>query len=127
MSIPLLGHWFGTVRVGNTSVESWFEVFDCHSTFEVILGKPWVQQVKAIHDYEADTIKISQGTVSETVPNHTPQQPATSTPETTIDKTTPQINKPPAETPELKTTPDPLETTATLEPTLETPLLTQID
>ena len=96
--------------------------------FNVILEKPWLQQVKAIHDYEVDTIKISQGAVSEMVSNHASQQLATPAPETTIDKTTLQTNKPSGETPKSKTTPElPWEMTATPEPMLETPLLTQID
>ena len=63
------GRWFGTVRVGNVGAESWFEVFDSHGAFDVILGKPWLQQVRARHDYESDTLVISQGEVSETVVN----------------------------------------------------------
>ena len=54
-----LGRWFRTVQVGNISAESWFEVFDSQGAFDVILGKPWLHQVKAIHNYDTDTLTIS--------------------------------------------------------------------
>lgn len=36
--IKPLGRWFGTVRVGTVSAQSWFEVFDCKGAFDIILG-----------------------------------------------------------------------------------------
>ena len=74
-----LSRWFGTVQVGNISAESWFEVFDSNGAFDVILGKPWLRQVKAIHDYDTDTLTISQGKISETVMNEAPQTPSPTT------------------------------------------------
>ena len=54
-----LGRWFGTIRVGGVSAASWFEVFDSHGAFDVILGKPWLEQVKATHDYGTDQLSIT--------------------------------------------------------------------
>ncbi|KAJ6615691.1 hypothetical protein B0H10DRAFT_2220174 [Mycena sp. CBHHK59/15] len=36
----------------------WFDVFDCRGAFDVILGKPWLHSVRAIHNYENDEIQI---------------------------------------------------------------------
>ena len=56
--IPSMGRWRGTIRVGSVETESTFEVFECKGAFEVILGKPWLRQVKGTHEYETDTIRI---------------------------------------------------------------------
>ena len=77
--LKLLGRWFGTVQVGNIRPESWFEVFNSYGAFNVILGKLWLHQVKAIHDYDTDTLTILQGKISETVMNKVPQAPSPTT------------------------------------------------
>lgn len=59
--IRSMGRWHGGVTVGGTETQSTFEVFDCKNAFDVILGKPWLKQVKAIHDYSTDTITIKDG------------------------------------------------------------------
>ncbi|KZP33358.1 hypothetical protein FIBSPDRAFT_680313, partial [Athelia psychrophila] len=67
--ITPLGRWFGTVRVGTVSAQSWFEVFDCKGAFDIILGKPWLQQVEAVHYYATDELVISHADTSETITN----------------------------------------------------------
>lgn len=57
--IKPIGRWHGTVRVGNVSASSWFEVFESNGAFDVILGKPWLEQVDAIHRYTTDTLEIT--------------------------------------------------------------------
>ncbi|KAJ7251413.1 hypothetical protein C8J57DRAFT_1520736 [Mycena rebaudengoi] len=52
------GRWFGEVSVGGVQVTGWFEVFPCNEAFDIILGKPWLHSVRAIHDYETDEIRI---------------------------------------------------------------------
>jgi len=54
--IKSLGRWTGNVKVGGIQAESSFEIFDCKNAFDVILGKPWLKKVRAIHDYSTDTI-----------------------------------------------------------------------
>lgn len=54
-----IGRWHGTVRVGHVSASSWFEVFDSGGAFDVILGKPWLEQVDAVHRYRTDTLEIT--------------------------------------------------------------------
>lgn len=56
-----LGRWYGEIKVGGIAASDWFEVFDCKGAFDVILGKPWLQKVKGVHDYETDEIHIQMG------------------------------------------------------------------
>ncbi|KAF8231214.1 hypothetical protein L208DRAFT_1196038, partial [Tricholoma matsutake] len=58
--VKSMGIWTGTVQVGGTTARCTFEVFDCNNAFDVILGKPWLRTVKAIHYYEQDRIVIGQ-------------------------------------------------------------------
>lgn len=67
--IAPLGCWTGTVKVGKVSAPSSFEIFDCGNDFDVILGKPWLKAVKAIHDYSTDKITISHNGKSDIIPN----------------------------------------------------------
>ncbi|KAJ7216072.1 hypothetical protein GGX14DRAFT_359272 [Mycena pura] len=56
------GRWWGEVAVGGVRVAAWFEVFDCGGAFDVILGKPWLHSVRAIHNYETDELQIRMDT-----------------------------------------------------------------
>ncbi|KAF8232416.1 hypothetical protein L208DRAFT_1161617, partial [Tricholoma matsutake] len=58
--VKSMGIWTGMVQVGGTTARCTFEVFDCNDTFDIILGKPWLRTVKAIHYYEQDRIVIGQ-------------------------------------------------------------------
>ena len=48
---------------------SWFEVFDSHGAFDVILGKPWLKQVKATHNYGTDQLSITNNGNTDTLSN----------------------------------------------------------
>jgi len=72
--IKSLGRWIGKVTVGGTEAESVFEVFDCKGAFDVILGKPWLRKVRAIHDYFTDIITIGTDTHQEALVNSIPLQ-----------------------------------------------------
>ncbi|KAJ7608482.1 hypothetical protein DFH06DRAFT_1017656, partial [Mycena polygramma] len=61
------GRWHGEVDVGGVRVPAWFEVFECGGSFDIILGKPWLHSVQAIHDYKSDEIQISTDNGKETV------------------------------------------------------------
>ncbi|KAJ7749100.1 hypothetical protein B0H16DRAFT_1277631, partial [Mycena metata] len=56
------GRWRGDVSVGGVRMEASFEVFDCEGAFDVILGKPWLHSVRAIHSYDTDEIQIRLAT-----------------------------------------------------------------
>src|SRR6266436_8323340 len=66
--IPI-GRWFGRITICGIGAYSWFEVFESHRAFDVILGKPWLHQLKAIHDYGNDQIRIPQGDSFAIIPN----------------------------------------------------------
>jgi hypothetical protein len=54
-SIPL------RVNVKGIASDLLFEVLDSGGAFEVLLGKPWLGQTRAIHDYESDTLYFRIG------------------------------------------------------------------
>ena len=64
-----LSRWFGTIWVGSISMASWFEVFNSHGAFDVILGKPWLKQVKATHNYGTDQLSITNNGNTDTLSN----------------------------------------------------------
>ena len=68
-TIPCAGLWSGEVKIGGTSSFTHFVVFECGGAFDVILGKPWLHEVNAIHDYRTDTITISTNTSQTTIEN----------------------------------------------------------
>jgi hypothetical protein len=85
--IPSMGKWRGTIRVGGVETESTFEVFECQGAFEVILGKPWLRQVKATHEYETDTIRIPTADHDQTIILTNEDTLRTTTPVSTIQPT----------------------------------------
>src|SRR6266481_35110 len=50
------GQWTGIVDVVGTKTTQSFEVFNSHGAFQVILGKPWLSYVQAVHRYDTDQI-----------------------------------------------------------------------
>src|SRR6202050_649291 len=65
------GAWSGEIRIGGTTSFTHFEVFDCGYAFDIILGKPWLQEVHAVHDYATDTIQIPSTLANTTITNIT--------------------------------------------------------
>lgn len=57
--IQCAGLWSGEVNIGGTISYTHFVVFDCDGAFDVILGKPWLNEVNAMHNYRTDTIVIN--------------------------------------------------------------------
>jgi hypothetical protein len=92
--IKPIGRWFGTVKVCGVGAPSWFEVFDSHGTFDIILGKPWLRQVKAIHDYDSDEIIIDQQGTRTVITNTNAPEP---TAEATINSIQTQTETSPRE------------------------------
>ncbi|KAF8468739.1 hypothetical protein JB92DRAFT_3291275 [Gautieria morchelliformis] len=54
------GCWVGEVTVANVTKTQSFDIFKSNGAFKVILGKPWLQAVKAMHDYEVDELTIEE-------------------------------------------------------------------
>ena len=69
---------------------SHFEIFDCKGAFDVILGKPWLREVRAQHDYVMDSITIGKDGQQETIANilNTPSEDTNDKPETPPRRTT---------------------------------------
>jgi transposase InsO family protein len=63
------GRWTGTVDVAGTRVEQHFEIFDSNGAFEIILGKPWLEDVQAVHRYATDEITITAHGKTTTINN----------------------------------------------------------
>jgi len=90
-----IGWWFGKITVCGIGAYSWFEVFESHGAFNVILGKPWLHQLKAIHDYGNDQLRIPQGDSFTVIPNSL----STSTPDTPIQTVSDTVPEPAVEPP----------------------------
>ena len=48
----------GTIDVAGTETTQSCEVFESNGAFQVILGKPWLHSVQAVHKYDTDEITI---------------------------------------------------------------------
>ena len=55
------GRWMGTISVAEVETTQEFEVFNSNGVFQIILGKPWLSHVQAVHEYGTDLITIQKG------------------------------------------------------------------
>src|SRR6266481_1172219 len=72
------------VDVAGTEAVQSFKVFDSNGAFQVILGKPWLSYIQAVHRYGTDQITIQAQGLTKTIsndnqvqekrPGHTPGQ-----------------------------------------------------
>jgi hypothetical protein len=93
--IPI-GQWFGQITICGIGTHSWFEVFESHGAFDIILGKPWLHQIKATHDYGNDQLRIPHGDSFAIIPNSL-STPTPDTPAHIASITTPElVTEPPA-------------------------------
>jgi hypothetical protein len=60
--ISCTGLWSGDISLARMKFHTHFSVFDCRGVFDVILGKPWLHEARAIHYYANDTLSISTDT-----------------------------------------------------------------
>ena len=80
--IQCAGSWTGDVNLGGLKFRTHFVIFDCKGAFDVILGKPWLHEARAVHHYTTDTIVISTDADSTVIdnaenPDQTPNPPTT--------------------------------------------------
>ena len=74
--VPLAGRWVGDVYLGTQMVKSSFKVFPSGGGWSLLFGKPLLEQFRAVHDYENDTIHIPKDNrESETITNSTSKTP----------------------------------------------------
>ena len=52
------GRWRGTFRFGEVMVESEFEIFPSEGAWSLLVGKPMLESLKAIHDFALDTVTV---------------------------------------------------------------------
>lgn len=65
--VPSRGVWIGMLRVEEVSVRVRLEVFDSGGCWEILVGKPVLRQLKAVHDYWRDTVTIGEREGGESV------------------------------------------------------------
>ena len=63
------GTWTGTIDVAGTAMTQSCEVFEPNGAFQVILGKPWLRSVQAVHRYDTDEITIQAQGLTSTINN----------------------------------------------------------
>jgi hypothetical protein len=90
--ISCAGSWTGDVSLGGLKFQVHFVVFDCKRAFDIILGKPWLHEARAVHHYATDRITISTDTNS-TIINNAENADRTSNPQT-ITSTEPTTHLP---------------------------------
>ena len=69
------GTWTGTIDMAGTETTQSCEVFDSNGAFQVILGKPWLCSVQAIHKYDTDEITIQVQGQTMTITNEEDTDP----------------------------------------------------
>ncbi|KAK7451694.1 hypothetical protein VKT23_012373 [Stygiomarasmius scandens] len=67
--VPAIASWSGSVRLKGIEVEGSFEVFDSGGSWSLLFGKPLLEKFKAVHEYEGDTIHITNGKEVRTIFN----------------------------------------------------------
>ena len=63
------GTWMGTIDVAGTVTTQSCKVFESNGAFQVILGKPWLRSVQAVHRYDMDEITIQTQGLTRTINN----------------------------------------------------------
>ncbi|KAG1802189.1 uncharacterized protein HD556DRAFT_1221733, partial [Suillus plorans] len=58
VEVPSHGVWTGTFQWNRAKVRTSFEVFDSGGLWNLLIGKPLLEQLQAMHDYANDTIII---------------------------------------------------------------------
>ncbi|TFY79122.1 hypothetical protein EWM64_g4890 [Hericium alpestre] len=61
--------WTGKMELEGVKVEGAFEVFDSGGGWAFLFGKPLLASFRAIHDYQADVVHVSNGPQSSTLHN----------------------------------------------------------
>ncbi|KAF8578559.1 hypothetical protein K439DRAFT_1299511, partial [Ramaria rubella] len=54
--IPSQGQWTRQVNLGRVSAIGGFEILDSGGPFEILLGKPWMAEVRITQNFAEDTL-----------------------------------------------------------------------
>ncbi|KAI0720691.1 hypothetical protein C8T65DRAFT_548021, partial [Cerioporus squamosus] len=52
------GRWTGTFKLGPVSVRGDFEIFPSGGAWSFLIGKPLLESMRAIHDFERETLTV---------------------------------------------------------------------
>ena len=78
--VLLTGVWAGNLEWGPLRIQTTFEVFPSGGSWQMLIGKPLLEQVKATHDYSTDTITVPTNTshchIHNFIPRHTLPTPS---------------------------------------------------
>lgn len=50
--------WEGSIQLGDLSILTWCEVFDSGGSWSILVRKPLLEQLKAVHNYSEDSLQI---------------------------------------------------------------------
>ncbi|KIM53754.1 hypothetical protein SCLCIDRAFT_82097, partial [Scleroderma citrinum Foug A] len=56
--VPSSGIWRGAFEWGPVQVDTTFKVFPSGASWQMLVGKPLLEQVRAVQDYSTDTIQL---------------------------------------------------------------------
>ena len=70
--ISSTGTWAGTLEWGPITTHTTFEVFPSGGSWQMLIGKPLLEQVKATQDYSTDSISIPTNTTHHRIHNFVP-------------------------------------------------------
>ena len=70
--VPSSGIWSGEFAWGLVHMETTFEVFPSGKLWQMLIGKPLLEQVKAVQDYSTDTILLPGHTGHIRIENYKP-------------------------------------------------------
>lgn len=73
--VPSTGVWTGTLVWGPIEILTTFEVFPSGGSWRMLIGKPLLEQVRAVHDYSLDTITLPHQDSLHRIPNFTTYRP----------------------------------------------------
>ena len=70
--VPSSGIWLGEFAWGPAHTETMFEVFPSGKLWQILIGKPLLEQVKVVQDYSMDTILLPGHTGHTRIENYKP-------------------------------------------------------
>lgn len=73
--VPSMGVWAGMISWGPINIQTFFEVFPSRGSWSMLIGKPLLEQVRAIQDYSSDTILLLHGDMLHWISNFTSYRP----------------------------------------------------
>lgn len=67
--VPSQGVWKGSLKWGSVTIATSFEVFDSGGVWKMLIGKPLLEQLSAVHDYATDQISLPSSPITVIITN----------------------------------------------------------